>query len=180
MLSSITFLTDPLQIASLTEKWVAQQHEHSDRFVTTPRTGTLLRALDQEGNRGPITSVHSKLAMLYATIHHGLKRRCDVCSVNPVSHFSLKCSCYCQFCTDYIRAESETSTLKHMGPVYSQVKNTVFGDYVISYLEAEYQKLLSEIPTVSRNAYSELQGMATRTDFLLQELRKKHNSFMGE
>jgi len=67
-----------------------------------------------------------------------------------------------------------------MGPVYSQVKNTVFGDYVISYLEAEYQKLLSEIPTVSRNAYSELQGMATRTDFLLQELRKKHNSFMGE
>ena len=180
MLKTITYITDPIEIAALTEKWVKQLEVDKNSFVVSPRTKTLLNSFYQESGHGKITALHPKLAKLYATLHYGLKKRCDCCEVNDTAFYSYKSNCYCEFCAEWLKVELERFPFKSMSPIKEEVGRTVFGEHVIRWLELEYDKLFREIPTVTRNATSELQIISNKVNLLLEEHKRQNSRFFGD
>lgn len=180
MHQNITYLIDPLEITNLTEKWVRQLEEDRKSFLVSSRSKTLLNAFYQESGQGKITALHPKLAKLYATLHYGLRKRCDCCDVNEVAFYSYRANCYCELCVEWLKLELERFPFRAMSPIKEEVGRTVFGEHVIHWLELEYDKLVKEIPTVTRNATSELQLISNKVNLLLEEHKRKKSKFFGD
>ena len=179
MPQTITYLNDPLEIQELTKKWVGQLEKDNSNFTISSRTKILLSAFYQESSFIKITALHTKFAKLYAIIHHGLKKRCDICEVNEVAFYSLRANCYCELCVEWLKLNLEKFPFKAISSIREEVGRTVFGEHVLAWLELDLDKLIYEIPTVSKNATSELQLISNKVKLLLEDLKRQQTRFIG-